>query len=44
LPDPGIKCEKISVCFNKKSNLLLRFTSTSVSLLELLGAEDSFCE
>lgn len=41
LLEPGMKCEKISVCFSRKSNLLLRFVSKSLFSTEL-GADDSF--
>lgn len=43
LDEPGMKCEKISVCLRRNSKRLTRFVSTSVSLP--LGFElDSFCE
>lgn len=41
-----IKCEKISVCFNKKSNLLPLSDATLVSKsspFDVVSDEDSFC-
>lgn len=38
---PGMKCEKISVCFSKKSKRLLLLSANSLPLAELC-ADDSF--